>query len=152
MVRIELDVFGDKQVSRELLRFRDAAADMKPALEEIADDFLDIEERQFSSEGRYGSGGWAPLAPSTLAGKVRRGYDTRILHERLRLRRSLTTRNQDHIRKITSDSMFVGTSVPYAIYHQHGTSHMPRRRPVELPARDRDNWVKILQRHLVGSW
>lgn len=152
MVRLNLDVFGDQQISRELLRFAKRGTDMSPAFKIIADDFLDIEKRQFTSAGRYGSGGWRPLAPSTVAYKARRGLDPRILHATLRLRKSLTQRSgPDVIRKISNDEMFVGTRVKYARHHQHGAprANLPQRRPVELPDRDRKNWMKILQRFLV---
>jgi phage gpG-like protein len=43
-----------------------------------------------------------------------------------------------------------GTRVPYAIFHQTGTSRgLPRRRPIELTEQTRRECVKILQRWLV---
>lgn len=152
MVMLSLDSFGDQQLSRRLLRFTDRVDDMRPALRVIADDFLDIQKSQFTSQGRYGSGGWRPLAPTTVASKARRGHDPHILHATLRLRKSLTSKyGPDVVRKITRNEMFVGTRVPYAKHHQHGAprARLPQRRPVELPARDRKNWMKILQRYLV---
>lgn len=148
-MRFELDILGEKQVSRDLMRFGERADDMTPALSELADDFLRIEKKQFRSQGGYASGGWAPLAPSTLLAKAQRGLDPRKLHATLALRRSLTSRGGDHVRRIYPDRMEVGTQVDYAIFHQHGTSRMPRRRPVELRGSDRRRWIKVLQRFLV---
>lgn len=149
-MRLEIDVFGDTQLARELLRFGDRATDMSPAFEEIADNFLLNEERQFSTQGSYASGRWAPLAPSTVTGKAKAGLDPRTLHATRTLRNSLSRQGAPgNVREIKSDEMFVGTSVEYARYHQMGTKHMPRRRPVELTVNRRRMWMKILQRFLV---
>lgn len=150
-MRLEIDVNGDVQFARELLRFRDRADDMRPAFREIADDFLEEERSQFMTEGRHASGGWQPLNAAYRARKIGQGHDPRILHRTLRLRRSLTMSTADSIREISRDEMFVGTRVPYAVHHQHGAprANVPRRRPVELTRATRVRWIKILQRHLV---
>jgi phage gpG-like protein len=149
-MRLELEVYGDVQLARELLRFRDRGMDMTPAFVKVADDFLEIGRQQFGSQGGR-SGGWAPLQPAYLARKIRDGYDPRILHRTLRLRRSLTMSTADSIRRITPEEMFVGSRVPYGVHHQHGAprANLPRRRPIELSNADRVRWIKILQRYLI---
>jgi phage gpG-like protein len=109
-----------------------------------------LETEQFDSEGARGSGGWAPLAPATVAEKARRGLDPRILHATGRLRASLTARGGDAIRESHPDEMRFGTDVPYAAFHQRGTARMPRRRGIELPATDRHMiFVQTIHRFLV---
>lgn len=151
-IRLSLDVFGDQQLDRELLRYQQRGEDLSPAFEAVADFFLDVERRQFDTQGGYASGGWAPLAESTIRNKMRLNLDLRILHATLRLRESLTNRfDADHIRDIRADEMFVGTGVDYAAYHQGDRtflSRTPRRRPVEFRAADRSQMVKIVQRHI----
>ena len=148
--RLALDLDGDVQLRRELLRFAGGVDDPSPALEEIADRLLDIEAIQFASEGGYASGGWAPLSPAYLSAKVAAGLDSRILRRTGRLHASLTNANDaDHVRRITKSELEFGTAVPYAGYHQHGTSRMPQRRPVELREADRREMVKVLQRFMV---
>jgi phage gpG-like protein len=145
-MRLTLEVFGDVQLDRKLLRFEDHVGDLEPAFEALADDFLSIETRQFSSEGGFASGGWAPLADSTVQ---RRGSAHPILDDHGDLRASLTdAAAKGAIRDITSDSLFVGTDIDYAQYHQTGTARMPRRRPVEFRDADRRRWVKGIQRYL----
>jgi phage gpG-like protein len=150
-VRLELDVFGDKQVARELLRLGDRAADARPAWNAIIDRLLLLEREQFDSEGGRASGGWKPLAPSTVADKARRDLDPRILHATGRLRDSLTRRTGgDAVRESHPNEMRFGTDVPYARYHQQGTGRMPRRREIELTETDRHQmFVQVLQRFLV---
>lgn len=152
-MRLTLDAFGDRQFSREILRVGQNAADMRPAFDEVHDLFLGVEQQQFRSQGGAYSGGWKPLAPSTVASKRRQNLDPRILHATLRLRGSLTQKTHaDHVYTATSDEMFVGTRVPYAGVHQNPkTSPLPRRRPIEFSEKVRSDIVKILQRHLMSG-
>ncbi len=147
-MQISLSVFGDEQISRDLLRFGENAMDMTDAFQSLATDFYAMEARQFATQGGFGSGGWAPLAPSTRAKK---GTGSRILVDSGALKGSLTGPGSGSIRKITPDEMEVGTSISYAQYHQHGTSRMPMRKPVELRAVDKVRWVKVLQGHIIGG-
>lgn len=153
-MRLELEAFGDVQFSREILRVGANAEDMRPAFNEVHDTVRDAEKKQFSTEGRAFSGGWKPLAPSTVKYKAAHQLDPRILHATLRLRTSLTTSHgRDHVFRATKDEMFVGTRVPYARWHQLGTKdgRLAQRRPFELDEAVRREIVKILQRHLVSQ-
>jgi phage gpG-like protein len=94
--------------------------------------------REASPEGNK----WAALAASTLAAKRRSGKRTKILVSSGRLRESLT--RVGHPEQITSvrtfrkkTSLFWGTKVPYSIFHQTGTKHMPAR-PHIISADDDD--------------
>jgi phage gpG-like protein len=145
MVTVSIEVFGDKQVERELLRIA-KAPDMRRIAPRLGEYLQSVERSQFDSEGRTGSGGWAPLKPRTVATKAARGLDPRILRATNRLRKSLTNKTSpDAIFEFDADSMFFGTRVPYAAFHQTGTRRMPARKPVELSERSRRKVVKIIQ-------
>ena len=149
-MRLDLETFGEKQFSREILRVGRNARDMRPAFDDVHDLIRTVQQKQFSSQGSAYSGGWAPLAPSTRAYKAGANLDPRILHATLRLRKSLTTKgDRDHVFRSSADEMFVGSKVPYGVYHQYGTDRMPRRRPFQFDDKVRNDIVKILQRHLV---
>lgn len=144
-MRVIVDVFGDKQLDRHLLKYQTLLENMAPAFEVLADDFLAINKRQFDSEGGN-SGHWAPLAPSTVK---RRGSAHPILDDHSDLRASLTRADgKGAVRTVEPHELFVGTDIDYAQYHQAGTSRMPRRRPVEFTGADRNRWVKALQRFI----
>lgn len=144
-MRVEISLAGDKQVSRELLRFGERALMARPAFEAIGELLLTVEQHQFASEGRFASGGWAPLAESTLAQKT----GPSILDETGELRASLTERGDPHqIFDVGDEYLLFGTDLDYAGYHQTGTSRMPRRRPLELREEQRAEAVKILQRFI----
>lgn len=150
-MRISLSVAGDVQIDRTLVRFADRTDDMSGVLGALADDFAKVEARQFAGQGTY-SGGWAPLSAGYAARKAVRYPGKGILEAEGRLMRSLTgSDGPDAVREVTRDSLLVGTSVPYAGYHQRGTSRMPQRRPVELSAGTRRRWVQTIQRYFVSG-
>lgn len=149
---LQIEVFGDVQVNRKLLRFNDRAQDASPAFRTIAGNLRDWETRQFATEGAFASGGWDPLSPSTVTTKAREGLSPRILEATGALRESLTSRTDaGHVEIIGRQELVFGTQSPSARFHQRGTSRMPRRRPLEIRARDRADMVKTLQRHMVGE-
>lgn len=146
-MRFELDIAGDRQIARELLRVGEHAEDAAPAFRNIADYFRDLEREQFRSEGGSGSGGWPPLAASTLLRKAKLGQPQNILVASGDLRDSLTDAgDEQHIEDVSHDGLLFGTRDPKAKYHQHGTSRMPQRRPVELSETERRHTLRILQR------
>lgn len=158
---LKVEMFGETLLHRSLMRWADAADDMSPAFEQIAGDFRVMSRKQFDSEGAYASGGWAALKPATV--RARGG----LAHPILRspgggprgggraggdLRRSLTTKGaKGSLTEFTRDSITLGTSIPYAKYHQHGTARMAKRRPVEFTEADKKQLVKRIQAHMVAA-
>jgi phage gpG-like protein len=154
-MRLDIDVYGDVQLSREMLRFSGRNLDASPAFRAVATLLRRSEKRQFTSRGRHASGGWAKLAPATIAAKRRskdprvRANATRILRATDELMRSLTVkRDGAHTEVVQPHQLVFGTQVDYAKYHQKGEG-VPRRRPLELRGRDRTEMVKQIQRWLM---
>lgn len=144
-----LSVFGEQLVSREILRTGERVADPVPLWESLFTDLALVEEEQFDSEGSF-SGGWAPLADSTVQAKALAGLDPRILHATLDLRKSLTeVGGPGNIHIAEPSFMVFGSNVTYGKYHQKGTATMPRRRPVEVPMSMRSRMMKKLQRFIM---
>jgi phage gpG-like protein len=151
-MKLVIDTLGEQAVARDLLRFGQNAADVRPAMAQVLDLLRNVERRQFDSEGAYGSGGWAPLAASTIDQKRRQGLDPRILRATGRMRDSLTEPGHpDQIAIARHDGLDFGTTDEKAARHQHGTARMPQRRVVQLPESDRREVVRILQRHVVSG-
>jgi phage gpG-like protein len=150
-VKIDFDVYGDKQISRELLRFASYAGNAQPAFHKIAEDIREQIGEQFATEGERGSGGWAPLQESTIAAKAAAGLDSHILQATHALMESLTGTGGDHIEQVTDDSLLFGSSISYGKFHQKGTSRMPARKPVDFTELDRRGFVRTLQRFLVSG-
>lgn len=156
-MKLSLEIFGDVQLNRSLLRLGTRLHDLTPVFNVMADEFLVMETLQFNSEGGFASGGWAPDAESTLAHKAALGLDMRVMHATLALRNSLTQKGAEGaVRRIGPQSMEVGTEVrsstgfPYAAAHQKPQAGgRKRRRVVELRPIDRNRWVKHVQRFVV---
>jgi phage gpG-like protein len=149
MTRVTLEVFGDKVLSREFLRTGDNADDLTPAWRRVIPYLHSTVADQFASEGGEMSGGWAPLAPSTLARKT----GPSILVESGALEESLTGMAPGAIRDVSKDELAFGSSVPYGIHHQRGTSRMPARKVLQFGGRSRHGRevMRIIQAHIFGS-
>jgi phage gpG-like protein len=151
-VRLELNVAGDQQLNRELLRFAHRAVDARPLWDKIILDLRRLEEEQFADQGHRASGGWQELADSTKARKAAKGREdpSRILYDSGDLFKSLTEAENDNaIRVSEHDEMRFGTTLPYAEFHQLGHG-VPQRRFLELTETDRhQTFVQQAQRFLV---
>lgn len=148
---LSFEVFGDKQVSRELMRFGERAIEAEPAFHEIADRMRIAIDAQFESEGAHGSGGWQALQPATVEKKTAMGMDPRILHATGLLRETLTG---DSAWNVHAQGLELNTgAAPYGVFHQQGAprANIPVRKPVEFTMTERQEFVKVLQEWLMGA-
>lgn len=157
VLRLGFEVEGEVQIARTFSRFADGVEDIRDPLEEIADDFFEVEQRLFDSEGSTGEHGtWAPLSPRYAAWKANNFPGRRLLVAENRMKQSLTSRTGDSVREIDPLELRLGTRIrsrsgfPYPAAHQTGTSKMPRRRPIDVAEGDKRNWTRFVQRYLVG--
>lgn len=138
---VEFTFLGEKQFSRELFGLGQRAGNAKPVLTVIAGKMQDANREQFASQGRRASGGWQPLAASTVK---RKGHDT-ILFDTGDLLDSMISDtsfdvSDDYLHFLPPDEQNeIGS------YHQSGTRHMPRRRPFELTEQDAREYIRDIQ-------
>jgi phage gpG-like protein len=149
-VEVYFEVDGEVQLARALSRFGENVKDLRPAFNQISSLFYNIEKKQFTSEGSYGSGGWKALSPKYAEWKARNYPGKPILQRSGRMMSSLTGQTGDTVREMGPLWLRLGTSVYYAFFHQRGTKYMPKRKPIELTEIDKRNWVKAVQRFLVN--
>lgn len=147
----KFEVAGDVQMARGFSRFAEGIKDLRPAFREIERSFREIEKRQFQSEGRYGSGGWAPLSPTYAEWKAERFPGRTILQLTGALMGSLVGKTSESVTEIERLSLAIGTRLKYAIWHQKGTPRMPARSIIRLTEEDKRQWMKILHRFLVDQ-
>ncbi|MHB0874567.1 MAG: phage virion morphogenesis protein [Anaerolineae bacterium] len=149
MFVLKFSLAGADQVMRTFNRFAEGVTDVSEAFEDIADDFLQLEDRQFSSQGAEGSGGWKVLSTAYAAWKERYYPGARILERDGWLRASLTQKNAPYgIREISATKLELGTTVPYGMWHQTGTDEMPARPPIQLNDDDKRHWGKLVHEYL----
>ena len=146
-MKVTLDVLGEDRMARTLLRPARAATDLGPAFDRGLDLVEDQIERQFATQGGL-SGGWEPLAEST----VRRKGHARILHDSGALRSAATSGAR---RSVSSDSAeyAVGSGAPYWIFHHSkaGRSRLPRRPLFEFTEALKRGIMREIQQELFGT-
>lgn len=132
----------DAKLNRALERLAGTFRDPRPAFRPMAERVVKAARAQFDTAGRHSGRPWAPRKESTLKGVTsanRKGFRSvgLPLHATGRLFRSVGTfGGPDSIYREESDSVTVGTSVPYARHHQTGTRRMPKRAIYDPTERD----------------
>jgi len=151
-LQVSFDFYGDVQVNREILRVGERGHNLVPLWDEIHESLMELEEKQFGTQGRHASGGWRPLAESTVLRKASAGLDPRILHATLALRKSLTVRSDPNMLIIMESDFFQFSSkLGYFPFHQLGSrdgEHPPQRRVIEFTKTARANVMKSVQRYV----
>lgn len=119
---------------------------LSPALDEIADDWLNIERARFAGRAE-----WKPLTTDWATRKAAGGRSPMPLVGGP-LEQSLTRRGtQFAVRAVGQHGITLGTTDPVAHFHQDGTHRLPRRPPVSMSLADEKRWAQILQRHITGT-
>lgn len=153
---------NSEALDQSLESFQASLADLSPALREIADDFREMVAEQFATQGRAGGTPWAELASSTL--RRRRGAGAGILYLTGALFRSLVEPGaRAHVEEIGGASLTLGSSLPYALFHQTGAGRgfgqtalgapgrrgdLPMRPLIVISGERSDAWVEIVRQHL----
>jgi phage gpG-like protein len=154
-MRFEVSVFGDQQVSREILRVGKRPADSRPLWPSIVDLMESRIELNFRTQGKFASGGWQPLKPATILRRKLKGQvPIRILTATGALREALTTSSAAGAkRKMKKKELQFGTqgAVNYGAHHQFGApaAKLPMRKPVEFTEATRKELVKRMQRFVM---
>lgn len=147
---LRFSIEGERPFIVNLKEFQENFQTAAPAFEAMADFQASIWKRQFDQEGAYtGSGRWAALSPNYGAWKQRHYPGKPILQLSGDLYDSMTSRpfGTDIVE---SDRMVIGTGVPYAAYHQHGTESMPARPIIQKPSfKDRMQFATYLHDWIV---
>lgn len=143
-----------------LSRIREDISDWRPFWRER---FVPAFRRQvledFVSEGAHSGSRWAALSPAYAAWKRRHAPGRGILVLSGAMKASLVGEGPGAIVRLTATTADVGTSVPYALFHQRGTRRMPQRPPMRITPRflevvgaDMNRWVEtIRQQRLAGA-
>ena len=140
----------------KLERLRMNGTDMRPALRLIGQVFADAQRHQFETEGRHYGPGWVRLTPKYAARKAKLLPGLRILQGATGALEDAAApgiAEEFPIYLLGGRRIEVGLSdadVPYAKYHQNGTSKMAARPVMGSPSReDRKKITKVLHTHLM---
>lgn len=147
--RLSMSVAGEEQLARGFSRIADEFSDYSEPFGQVVDLLKEVERKQFESEGSYGGVGWQPLSPRYAAYKEARYGSKPIMVISGLLKESLTGDNPYYFEKIEPLRLTFGSTVPYGIYHQTGTSKMPQRKLINLNENDKKRVTKTIQKWMV---
>jgi phage gpG-like protein len=120
-------------MDRAIARFADGVSDYRPVWAVIEDDFYALVSRQFATEGVEGGGRWPELTAEYGKWKAMHYPGKPILERTGELMASLTSPGAPGaVRVEERKTLTLGTTVPYAIFHQTGTRKMARRPEIQL--------------------
>lgn len=115
--------------------------DLRETLDSFQGTLAEQHAEMFSGEHDSNGVPWEPLRPSTVA---RKGH-SQILFESGDLQASLVDLGgPGHIGETNDRWMTFGTDVPYATFHQEGTSKFPARPPVGVSEENVDKLVNSI--------
>lgn len=151
---LDIQISGVQSVRRQLLRGAERAGNMRPALWLVREDMFRVIRATFTGQGRRGGGSWRALDPATVARKVRKGQDPRILMATHHLVDSFTLRGSRFMRSsVTKDVILLDSTLPYKDVHQYGDPgrNIPARPFIDFTPRDRSRWVKMCEASLMEA-
>jgi len=137
-LKVDVHIDGLPALQLSLSRMERAANDLRWLWPYYKTAFHAVESRMFAAEG--GESKWAPLSEAYAAWKAK-NYPGPILTLTGVLRDSLTTDGDYSVFEPHAQWMAIGTSVPYANYHQYGTRKMPARPPLQIPRKYRGEFA-----------
>jgi phage gpG-like protein len=151
-LRLTVEVSGAEVFDRAFNRI-DSLSDLRPIWPNVIREFYLIEVEQFASEGAAGaSGKWEPLSDVYAKYKQVTHPDKTILRADDDLFESLTDPEATGaILRPEQNELVIGTSVPYAMVHQKGSSkrNIPARPPISLAEAQKRRIQKSIQAGLV---
>lgn len=149
-MKIEWSVEGVPILVRSFQRVGEHIDDLRPIWDNVERDFHQIEDSQFKSEGARGaSGKWKPLSRPYAKRKAQRWGMQPILRASGRLEASLTGNTGDTVSFKEPQEFGIGTSVPYAGYHQRGGGRLPKRPVIDFSDSQKRDLQKSIQRDIL---
>jgi phage gpG-like protein len=152
-IALSFKVKGLDTVAAGLAAIRTKVQDLTPFWQDVfAPKYFGLVQEGFDLEADVErQSPWEPLSPDYESWKMRHFPGTTILVREGRLRNSVRWSGgvgADGIFIPSATSCIVGTSVPYAAYHQHGTDRMPAR-PF-LPTPKVSDYTPLLKAWIYG--
>lgn len=150
-VKITIDVEGEQAVINAFQKVERGILDLRQlgTWKWVASEFYKVEKAQFGSEGSAGkSGKWKSLTSPYKEIKAKKWGDQPILQASGRLYKSLTANGADSVYEESNLELTLGSSLPYAGYHQKGTRKMAARPPISLNDEQITQITKPIQKKL----
>lgn len=153
-LRLTISLPGLPSLTTALSRYRTDIADWRPFWTQyFAPAFYQNVLQDFVLEGGGSGQSWAPLSTAYAIWKSRQFPGRGILVRSGVLKASLMGPDAPAaVFRATDTSLELGTSVPYGIYHQMGTSRMPQRPPLRLTPAFMETMGRSMQKFVQDAW
>lgn len=138
---LKIGIIGGKNAQVNMKRMEKRFQDLAGAFELIHRDYQAIQKKSFASGGSPIK--WEELTEPYRRIKASARPGAPVLVYDGRLRDSFIGETGDTIKRIGKQQAFFGTSVPYAGYHQYGTSRMVARPPIQSTPEIKRRWFVI---------
>ena len=121
---------ADRRFGQILRRSRD----FKPVFRWMFQELQEAHRENFRTQGAASGFPWKPFEPQYASWKIENYGANGVLVRSGDLERSLTMNSgRGAVRDIGARTAEFGTKLPYAKFHQSGTSNMAQRKPLFLP-------------------
>lgn len=143
---------GGHVFQRAFTRFVSDLADLTPLWDKLAEGLRASTRRNFDTEGANSGTRWHPLSPRYGTWKAKHYPGKPILQRSGVMMRSLTDDGPGGIYETRPSAMAWGTAVPYARWHQDGTTKgLPARPIIRLTDADQEDMTRLVHRFLLES-
>jgi phage gpG-like protein len=137
---------ADRRFGQILRRSRDFKAVFRWMFQELQE----AHRENFRTQGAASGFPWKPLEPQYASWKIENYGANGVLVRSGDLERSLTMNSgRGAVRDIGARTAEFGTKLPYAKFHQSGTSNMAQRKPLFLPRLMADRTADAVGEYLV---
>jgi phage gpG-like protein len=137
---------ADRRFGQILRRSRDFRAVFRWMFQELQE----AHRENFRTQGAASGFPWKPLEPQYASWKIENYGANGVLVRSGDLERSLTMNSgRGAVRDIGARTAEFGTKLPYAKFHQSGTSNMAQRKPLFLPRLMADRTADAVGEYLV---
>lgn len=144
---IKIEIRNPERLKNQIRLIGTLIKDWKEPLTNIRNDFWNEERAIFESEGSAGNRSkWAALSAKYAATKAKKFPGKTILRATDKLFNQMTGGG---FSAITSTSMFAGTKLPYAVFHQLGTSKMPARKLIRITGEQKSRYTNIVNDYVM---
>ena len=138
-VGVDVSVPEAAAFSARMTHWGEALANPRPAFEQMSRKLNESQAQIFDTNGAALGHPWAQAA------EPERKTTSQLLVATGALRRSLTGRTSDSVDVATSTEFRFSTRVPYAPFHQFGTSKMPARPFIGVTANMREQVTEAVR-------
>lgn len=151
-MRFYAEIDGIQEMDRAFNRISEEVDDLRSLWPAVSREILQIEVEQFESQGSAGaSGKWAALSPAYAKYKAVKFPNQPLLRATGSIFEALTNPDAPGaVFRPERTDLTIGTSIPYAIYHQRGTGRMPARKPYSPSESQKRRIQKAIQIGLVA--